>query len=192
MIGEASTRKAEASVARFDLIDGLRAIAAIVVLVHHASLPSNRQRFGHFSHQFTQMDIGVAMFFAISGFVLYRPFALRLLRGDEPEPSVLRFLLRRAVRIFPAYWFALTTIIAVGKLTDGRLLGLAVYPNSKAGYLPYYLLIHTYRNTTEAVGGINQAWTLAVEVTFYLFLPCFAFGLRSLANRCGASAAKTD
>lgn len=179
---DSSTHVEQQASNRFEQVDGLRAIAAILVLLHHASLPSNTQRFGHFSHQLTQMDIGVAIFFVISGFVLYRPFATRILRGDVPEPPVSQFLLRRAVRIFPAYWFALTVIIVIGKVTDGRLLGLPYYPSSKLGYLPYYLLVHTYRNFTEAAGGINQAWTLAVEITFYVFVPCFAFAIRKIAR----------
>ncbi len=164
--------------ARFDGFDGLRAIAAILVVLHHASLPSARMSVGHFAHQFTQLDIGVAIFFLISGFLLYRPFADRIMTGAS-EPSVRKYLLRRAARIFPAYWLALTVIIVVGKLTSNRLLGLAVYPTSQLGYLPYYGLIHIYRNLDEAKGGINQAWTLAVEVTFYLFLPMFAAVVRA-------------
>ena len=137
---------------------------------------------GHFPHQFTQLDVGVAIFFVISGFVLYRPFARRILR-NEPEPAIIPFLARRAARIFPAYWLALTVMIVVGKLSHGKLLGLLVYPKHRIGYLPYYLLMHIYRNKDEAQGGINQAWTLAAEIAFYLFVPLFAFAARRLTQR---------
>ncbi len=168
---------AASSSPRFDGFDGLRALAAILVVLHHASFESGRQFVGHFSHQLTQLDIGVAIFFLISGFLLYRPFAQRIMTAAV-EPSVPRYLVRRAARIFPAYWLALTTIIVVGKLTDGRLLGLSEPPKSRWGYLPYYGLVHVYRNLREATGGLNQAWTLAVEITFYVLLPVYAMLVR--------------
>jgi len=108
--------------ARFAGFDGLRAIAAFAVVVHHASLPSATMVTGHFNHQFTQLDTGVSIFFLISGFLLYRPFLRRILRED-PEPPVGPYLLRRAARIFPAYWLALTVIILIGHFTHGRVLG---------------------------------------------------------------------
>ena len=174
---------------RFDLIEGLRAVAAIAIVFHHASVPSAAMTVGHFSHQFTQLDIGVAIFFVISGFVLYRPFVARHLT-DTAEPKVSRFLLRRFARIFPAYWFAFTIIIVVGKATHGRVLGLPVYPAHLSGYVPYYLLIHIYRNINEARGGLNQAWTLATEIVFYLCVPLIAALARKLARRHVGLAAK--
>ena len=171
---------------RFSGFDGLRALAALLVVLHHASYPSARMYTGNFAAQFTQLDVGVAIFFLISGFLLYRPFADRILTGAA-EPALGKFLLRRAARTFPAYWIALTTIIVVGKLSDGRLLGFASYPKSILGYLPYYTLTHVYRNLAEARGGLNQAWTLAVEITFYLFLPLYAWLLRRLSRGASVS-----
>ncbi len=170
---------------RFDGFDGLRAIAALLVVLQHASFHSRRMNTGHFARQFSQLDIGVAIFFLISGFLLYRPFADRMMTG-EAEPSTARFLLRRAARIFPAYWLALTVIVIVGKLTDDRFLGLSSYPETVAGYLPYYTLTHVYRNFTEATGGLNQTWSLAVEITFYMFLPLYAWVLRAAVRRAQA------
>src|SRR3954447_9672062 len=116
-------RGARAQAARFEGFDGLRAIAAFAVVAHHASLLSAQMVGGDFNHQFTQLDVGVAVFFLISGFLLYRPFVERML-SERPEPPIGGYLLRRGPRIFPAYWLALTTIIVVGHLTNGKLLGL--------------------------------------------------------------------
>ncbi len=166
--------------------DGLRALAAFLVLVHHASFPSARMYTGHFAHQFTQLDIGVAIFFLLSGFLLFRPFVERSL-DDTPGPNWRAYAWRRAARIFPAYWLALGTMIVVGKLTHDRLLGLPRYPTSLAGYLPYFGLVHVYRNLHEATGGINQAWTLAVEITFYVFLPIWAAAMARVCRGRSAS-----
>src|SRR5262249_18054622 len=134
---------------------------------------------GHFNHQFTQLDAGVAIFFLISGYLLYRPFLERMLR-DRPEPPVGGYLLRRAARIYPAYWLALTTIILVGHFTNGKLLGFPSAPihGGVFTYARYYFLLHIYRDLPEAASALSQAWTLAVEVTFYLCLPIFAAALR--------------
>ncbi len=168
---------------RFDGFDGLRAIAAFAVLFHHVSLQSNQMTFGHFNHQFTQLDTGVAIFFLISGYLLYRPFVDRQLR-DRPEPPVGPFLLRRAARIFPAYWLALGSIILIGHFTHGQWLGLQ-HPIAGGvwAYVRYFGLVHIYRTFGEASGALSQAWTLAVEITFYVFLPCFAAMLRRIGRR---------
>lgn len=155
-------------------LDGMRAIAAFAVLVHHASFFSRQMYTGHFAKQFTQLDVGVAIFFLLSGFLLFRPFVERCVLGRPSEP-VRGYLLRRAARIFPAYWLALTLISVIGKATDGRLLGLPKYPESNVAWAPYYLLVHVYRSLDEAKGGMNQVWTLAVEITFYAFLPLWAW-----------------
>jgi peptidoglycan/LPS O-acetylase OafA/YrhL len=166
--------------ARFAGFDGLRAIAAFAVVVHHASLSSNQMVFGHLNHQFTQLDAGVAIFFLISGYLLYRPFVRRELR-DDPEPPVAGYLLRRAARIFPAYWLALGTIILVGHFSHGHYLGFsAPIRGGVLTYLRYFLLLHVYNNLREAASALSQAWTLAVEISFYVFLPLYAWVLRRM------------
>jgi peptidoglycan/LPS O-acetylase OafA/YrhL len=166
---------------RFEGFDGLRAIAAFAVVVHHASLFSAQMVVGHFNHQFTQLDVGVAVFFLISGYLLYRPFLSRMMR-EQPEPRVGGYLLRRAARIFPAYWLALTTIILVGHFTHGRVLGFTSAPihGGFFTYTRYYLLLHIYNTLREGASALSQAWTLAVEITFYVFLPLFAWGMRRI------------
>ncbi len=177
-----------AKAARFEGFDGLRAIAAIAVVVHHSSLFSAQMVVGRLNHQFTQLDVGVAVFFLISGYLLYRPFVERDLL-DRAEPPVGGYLLRRAARIFPAYWLALTAIIVVGHLTHGRVLGFGSFSihGGAFTYARYYLLVHIYRNLHEASSALSQAWTLAVEITFYVFLPAFAALLRSAGRACAVA-----
>jgi peptidoglycan/LPS O-acetylase OafA/YrhL len=149
----------------FPCFDGLRAIAAIVVLLHHASFYSGQMFHGHFPAYFTHLDIGVAIFFLISGFLLYRPFVAAAL-ADRPGPSLRRFFVRRLLRIYPAYWLALIGIMI--------FFGLSVPVHGARSYLEYFTLTQTYDNLARATGGISQAWTLAVEVSFYVFLPIYA------------------
>ena len=118
---------------------------------------------------------GVILFFTLSGFLLYRPFAAAILRGD-PLPSLRRYLLNRALRILPAYWVILFFSAMVlgsvlfwdssGNLANGRLLDLGLIPRAAfflQDYFPSTLLL-----------GIGPAWSLAVEVVFYCALPMLA------------------
>ena len=179
----ATSTPAGATTPRFSGFDGLRAIAAFAVVLHHASLPSAAMVNGHFNHQFTQLDVGVAIFFLISGYLLYRPFLARLIR-DDAEPPVGGYLLRRAARIFPAYWLALTTIIVVGHFTHGKVFGFGDFSihGGVFTYARYYLLLHVYNTLYEGTRALNQAWTLAVEISFYLFLPIFALCMRRVGR----------
>lgn len=157
----------------FPCFDGLRAIAAIAVLLHHASFPTGKMFRGYFAGFFTHLDVGVAIFFLISGFLLYRPFVAAALEG-RPGPSVRRFLRRRVLRIYPAYWLALVSIIV--------FFGLPVPVRGAMSYIEYFTLFQVYDNLHRASGGISQAWTLSVELTFYAFIPLYAW----LMHRLGA------
>src|SRR4051812_39921709 len=90
---------------RFPLMDAVRAIAALSIFGFHlarlVSLP-------HWSHDYVNtLAAGVPVFFVISGFLLYRPFALADLR-DEPAPAPGPYAWRRFLRIVPAFWVVLT------------------------------------------------------------------------------------
>jgi peptidoglycan/LPS O-acetylase OafA/YrhL len=108
------------------------------------------------------MSNGVCVFFVISGFVLYRPFAAA--RAGQARPTALRdYLRRRALRILPAYWLALTVLTIAFSLPG-------VFSHD---WWRYYGLLQVYSPHTIG-GGMGVAWTLCVEVTFYLALPLVA------------------
>src|ERR1051326_4768007 len=91
----------------FPLFNSLRAIAALSVFAFHAiyqvavAEPHERIWF----RLGVNLDIGVPIFFAISGFLLYRPFLAATVRGEGL--SVRAYAWRRFLRIVPAYWVAL-------------------------------------------------------------------------------------
>jgi peptidoglycan/LPS O-acetylase OafA/YrhL len=144
---------------RFPLFDSLRAIAALSVLVFHLTTV---QGFGAARPYLLHLDVGVTVFFLISGFLLYRPFVKANIHAKE-RPEIHAYAWRRFLRIVPAYWVALTVI----SLWLGR-------DRLVAGHgLTYYLFGQIY-NPARFLGGLGQAWTLCVEVTFYAFLPLWA------------------
>src|ERR1700691_422377 len=84
----------------FPCFDGLRAIAAILVVLVHTSFASGftvRSAAGIYT---ARLEVGVSVFFLISGFLLYRPFAASHIAGGAP-PAIGKFWVRRFLRIMP-------------------------------------------------------------------------------------------
>ena len=154
---------------RFPLFDGLRAVAALSIVAFHAAYFVRAD--GPLRAYTAHLDVGVTIFFLVSGFLLYRPFVRSRMR-DEPLPSTGAYAWRRFLRITPAYWVALTVVTIWLSLPD-------VF-SSKAPI--FYGFAQIYDPGT-GLGGIAQAWTLCVEVTFYAFLPLWALALRRLPGR---------
>ncbi|MGW7679764.1 acyltransferase family protein [Kribbella sp. NPDC054772] len=82
---------------RFPAVDGLRVIAALAVIVSQVGL----QTHAPFAGVVSRLDVGWAIFCAVSGFLLYRPHVLAWFSSTEP-PLTLPYLRGRALRILPA------------------------------------------------------------------------------------------
>ena len=170
---------ASARASYFPEFEGLRAIAALLVVVVHTAFASGFTTHpGPWGRYTARGEIGVSVFFLISGFLLYRPF-VRAHLADSKGPRVGPYLLRRAARILPLYWLVLTVAIALH----------ATKPVVGAGgWISFYTLTQVY-TSQHAIGGITQAWSLDIEVTFYLLLPVYALALRKLDRRTRLGAA---
>jgi peptidoglycan/LPS O-acetylase OafA/YrhL len=147
-------------------MDGLRALAAIAVLAHHVGFDTATTFRSSAGDYLARMDIGVSIFFALSGFLLFRPYVVALVAGT-PFLSAKEFWRRRVLRIVPAYWLALTVIV----VAFGRTM------HSLRDVVTYYGFLQIY-DRQRFLGGLVQAWSLCTEVSFYLFLPLFALALR--------------
>ncbi len=142
---------------RFPCVDGLRAIAALGVFAVHARGPNS------FAGDFlARLGVGVAIFFVLSGFLLYYPFASAHF-GGQSAPSTATYFRRRALRIFPAYWVVLVATIFISQANYNTL-----------DILVYSLLLQIY-SKAHILGGVTQAWSLCAEVSFYIFLPAYAW-----------------
>jgi peptidoglycan/LPS O-acetylase OafA/YrhL len=147
---------------RFPLFDSLRALAALSVLAFHAAFISRVFTSDSFVRPYmSHLDVGVTVFFMISGFLLYRPFV----KGAHNVPA---YAWRRFLRIVPAYWVALTVVALWFGFS-------ATFPN---GGEPFYYAFAQIYSGSRAPWGIPQAWTLCVEITFYAFLPLWALLMR--------------
>jgi peptidoglycan/LPS O-acetylase OafA/YrhL len=144
---------------RFPGLDGVRGLAATLIVVHHAGFASGSTFRMPFKPFLGRADIGVAIFMVLSGFLIYRPFVARLLDG-RPAPDTRSFWRRRFLRIFPAYWVALVVLLVIH--------GVAV--RGWRGFVFSFTLTHSYL-THRAISGITQSWSLVAEIAFYALLP---------------------
>src|SRR5215467_1958004 len=100
------------SAERLPAIDALRAIGASWVVMAHVSFITGFGTLASWRGLTARGDVGVAIFFVLSGFLLFRPFAYASATGGR-RPDVRRYLWRRAVRILPAYWLLTAAVLVL-------------------------------------------------------------------------------
>lgn len=160
-------------VRRDGTLDGLRAVAALSVLLFHVwlyrpgGLPGPRDALG--DKLLFECSRGLMLFFVLSGFLLYRPFLRR--RVDLP-----RYALRRVARIVPAYY-----VCVLGCLALYAAIGYdAIVP---AGDRLALFAVFAQNYSADTVMQLDPVtWTLCVEVAFYLVLPLLALAARGRAR----------
>jgi peptidoglycan/LPS O-acetylase OafA/YrhL len=163
------------------VLDGVRAFACFSVIAYHINYVTNNDHIWNMSHVgpvITAFALagssGVTLFFVLSGFLLFMPYAKSLL-FDAPWPSIRRYYIRRAFRILPGYYISLALMIIV-------LNREYLNPDHWKQLLLFItFFMDSTRSTYQAING--PFWTLAVEWQFYLILPLLALGLRWIAQR---------
>lgn len=161
-------------------LDGLRAIAALSVMLFHSYyLVSRHVIVGgqDITFVWNYGQSGVHLFFVLSGFLLFMPFARAMLNG-RPQPSVKRFFQRRALRILPAYWVCLFILSATQYQQLASVAGL-----ENIGM--HLLMLH------DDVAVMNRSingpfWTLAIEAQFYVVLPLIAWAIARFVGKTGS------
>lgn len=143
----------------------MRGVAALSVLVGHVLLFSYAAGRLHDVGRWLA-PFGLVVFFTISGFLLYRPFLAARQAGESVGELTPPYLWRRAVRILPAYWVALTL--------SALWLGWAGVFSGQ--WWVYYGMLQAY-SPAWILNGLPPAWSLCVECTFYLALPVIALVL---------------
>ncbi|MEQ1650499.1 MAG: acyltransferase, partial [Hyphomicrobiaceae bacterium] len=140
---------------RIDAVDGLRAVAMLMVVAFHCMIMPNGWS-------------GVWLFFVISGYVITRNFLARQSEFEAPRAHYLDFITRRAVRIIPAYIVYLI-VATVLMATVGNTQQFRVIP---------FLLTFTYNwqriylfENVPNDSLYGPMWSLSVEEQFYLFFP---------------------
>jgi peptidoglycan/LPS O-acetylase OafA/YrhL len=152
---------------RLDALDGLRGLAALAIVVLHVWMYTYGDA-GHppkhlLDFAIGELRLGVAVFFLLSGYLLYRPFVTAALDGRD-GPDLRAYALRRAARILPAYWATLALAFFLLRALDHPM-------QIDAAQLPIFLAF-LENHFEQTAGRLDPPmWTLAVEAAFYAFLP---------------------
>jgi hypothetical protein len=146
----------------------MRACAAVGVVITHVAFQTGHTS-GLTGRLFGRFDLAVAVFFALSGFLLWRGHAAAA-RGLRRAPPTGHYLRSRFVRIMPGYLVAVVVILTL--LPDAGSPSLTVW-------LANLTLTQIYVPLTLSA-GLTQMWSLAVEVSFYVALPVLALLARRL------------
>lgn len=161
------------------VLDGVRGIAVLMVIVFHVNRVTGDNIWVQAANPLTSSistagGTGVTLFFVLSGFLLFMPFAKALLyKTNWPLGRV--FYMRRVLRIFPAYYVSLFLIILFQHpeyLHRDHLQNLALF-------LTFFM--DSSRATFRQLNG--PYWTLATEWQFYMLLPLIALGIAFLVSR---------
>ncbi|WP_165849861.1 acyltransferase family protein [Mycobacterium uberis] len=155
-------------------LEGMRACAAIGVVVTHVAFQTGHSS-GIVGRLLGRFDLAVAVFFALSGFLLWRGHAAAARepgsKGQRPRTG--HYLRSRLVRIMPAYLVAVVVILSL--LPDADHASLTVW-------LANLTLTQIYVPLT-LTAGLTQMWSLSVEASFYLVLPILALLVRRISVR---------
>ena len=148
-------------------LEGLRAVACCGIIITHVAFQTGADTGSLFNRMMARTDFFVPVFFALSGFLLWRrhraDFSWNLFDATAAS-TLLGYYVKRIGRIMPAY---LVTVLLV----------LLVFPVSAgAGWqaiLGNIFLVQIYIEG-GLLGGLTHLWSLAVEMAFYIVLPLIA------------------
>jgi peptidoglycan/LPS O-acetylase OafA/YrhL len=141
-------------------LEGLRACAALGIVVTHVAFQTGNDTGTLLNRVFARFDFFVPVFFALSAFLLWR-------RHHGQVGDWAGYYVRRCGRILPAYWVVVAVVLLV--------LPVAGHP----GLLPAaanVLLLQNYL-PDALLGGLTHLWSLCVEMFFYLILPLVALAV---------------
>lgn len=171
--------------------EGLRGIAAFSVMIGHIYSHLDAPVSGVADRVLGVFHHGLTLFFVLSGFLLYRPFATALLNPEKDMPVVSRYFRNRALRIFPAYIviliaasFVLQTTYASTNPAGSSLAGEDGRIGAVTDPLTFLIDMTMLQTLVPEMmrTGIGVAWSLTTELCFYLALPLLA-GMGALVAR---------
>lgn len=169
-------------------IDGLRFIAIASVLLYHVNgfinVKDNNEYVEDIDYSFLQRilshgDLGVPLFFVISGFILGLPFAKYYINNHKPV-NIKQYFLRRLTRLEPAYILVMSVLL-LGAVYVANTLSLQ---EGVSSYLAS--IIYSHEMIFNELPKLNvSAWSLEVEVQFYILAPLLAlvFSIKSISIR---------
>jgi acetyltransferase len=169
--------------------DSIRGIAMMLVFVAHVAVnsdPGSGLENYHGAKQIVgRLDLALATFFVLSGYLIARPFLRSFVLGTK-RPSVRRFVRNRTLRIVPAFYLIAALVLLRFGL-DGAISPTPDNPSGTAPASTWWQVLSIFTFTQSYTAGsatlpIGQAWSLDVEVAFYAAIPIAA----AIAYRLGS------
>jgi acetyltransferase len=166
--------------------DGIRGVGMVCIIVAHlsgAALVVDGAYAGGFKAGYgaitgtvlAGLQLALPLFFVLSGYLISRPF-VRAFLLDRRTPSLVAYLRHRCARILPVFWLlGLLMLLYYGALGSRPTAVLALFGLAQI-YLP----------ATGFLNFLGQAWTIDMEVAFYVSVPVGALLLRAAVHRWAA------
>src|SRR5882757_2038625 len=155
----------------FPELQGIRAIAVLLMVVLHTSLTAGTLYYtGHNGAGFFAVLLervgreSLPIMFALSGMLIFRPFALNILAGAS-KPGIGSYAWRRVLRIVPGFW--LVSLVILLTLDWKNITGL--------WYVVRVATMQHVYNTGGIPSGMEQTWSMATETAFYVLVPLLAW-----------------
>lgn len=158
-------------------LEGLRAIACCGIIVTHVAFQTGADHGSLFNRMMARTDFFVPVFFALSGFLLWRGHhgAFSFSFDAANLRALAGYYVKRVGRIMPAYW---VTVVAV-------LLLFPVAGEPSVVAMTANVFLAQIYLSGGLLGGLTHLWSLCVEMAFYLVMPvlAIAFGRNKPAVR---------
>lgn len=160
-------KESKVSFSHVPSLDGLRAIAVLLVMFYHLELLVPGLRMvapGGF--------LGVDVFFVLSGFLITSILLKEY--SQTARISLSGFYLRRTLRLVPAFWLFLIVLYLGGDLLLPVKEAAIIYSENNFLYSLTYLM-NWHRGLGAVTGNLNHTWSLAIEEQFYVIWSLLLF-----------------
>lgn len=168
-------------------LDGLRFVALVLVMLWHASIRATRYSESNgmtsgFYWYFPHGEVGVLLFFFISGYVVSQPFIKR----PHAQWQIASFYLGRFIRIYPPYLIALTVCYLILRVLGHVPTGASSYNSSNLSLTSSYLasLFYAHGFVFNVPSRLNPPiWSLEIEIVFYALAPPLLYVYTAIASK---------
>ncbi len=185
-VGERPRATEDAGIGTLLAGNGVRGVGMLLVFSTHLFLladpaPNNNVRsYGWGAPILGHLDLGLAAFFALSGYLIARPFARAYVIGTR-RPRLRSYVRNRVLRVLPAFYlFTVLVLLRFG--VDGTLESGSPYESTAWQVLGQFLLVQGQTGGV-AVLPIGPAWSIGAEVGFYVLIPIAAWLAMRVASR---------
>jgi peptidoglycan/LPS O-acetylase OafA/YrhL len=161
--------------------NGLRAIAALMIFFGHVFVNADPgqafENYGWAKEIVGRLDLGLGLFFALSGYLITRPFVRSFILGTA-RPAIGRYARNRALRIVPAF-YVVAVIVLLRFGLDGAISPTPDNPTGSGQPSTWWQILSIFTFTQSYTGGsatlpLGQAWSLDAEAAFYIAIPIAA------------------